>query len=107
MPAPKTLSEEQVKPFLAYVAAQAKTIRDKSVKELKTAVTFAHENGIYNEWSKKAATLLAEIEPSRFPVLSDEVVNTQYSTAPTFSTKPIANSSKKLMRSPPSGNKAQ
>ena len=101
MPAPKNLSEDQKMDYLDYLAEQAQPISEKAITSIEGALALAHNNGVYNEWSKKAAKLLVEIDPGRFPVLSDEIVNTEYSTAATFSTKPVSNAGTKLNRNPP------
>jgi hypothetical protein len=74
---------------------------EKSIESVESALRLAHENGVYNKWSKKAATLLVKLSPNRFPVLSDEVVNTQYGTPATFSTKAVFDPAQKLKRNPP------
>ena len=76
-------------------------LQEKSITAVESALKLAHENGVYNKVSKKAATLLVKLDPGRFPVLSDEVVNTQYRTPATFSTKPSYNPATKLNRNPP------
>ena len=73
---------------------------EKSIESVESALRLAHENGVYNKWSKKAATLLVKLSTSRFPVLSDEVVNTQYDAGDNFSVRRSI-TSQKLKRNPP------
>jgi hypothetical protein len=101
LPSPKGLSEDQEMDYRDALEEMAGPLGEKSIESVESALRLAHENGVYNKWSKKAATLLVKLSPSRFPVLSDEVVNTQYGTPATFSTKAVFNPGQKLKRNPP------
>ena len=101
LPSPKGLTEDQEMDYRDALEETAGPLQEKSITAVESALKLAHENGVYNKWSKKAATLLVKLDPGRFPVLSDEVVNTQYRTPATFSTKPSYNPATKLNRNPP------
>lgn len=101
LPSPKGLSEDQEMDYRDALEETAGPLQEKSITAVESALKLAHENGVYNKWSKKAATLLVKLDPSRFPVLSDEVVNTTYRTPATFSTQPSFDPAKKLNRNPP------
>lgn len=80
---------------------KAAPLEEKAIGAVKNALKLAHENHVYNKWSKKAAALLAKLSPELFPVLEDAVVNTEWTVPATFSTTFIANPGAKLKQAPP------
>jgi hypothetical protein len=90
LPMPKGLSEDEEFTYRAMLEDRASPLEEKAIKGVKNALKLAHRNHVYNEWSRKAAALLAEKAPELYPVIEDQVVNTEWTVPATFSTKFIA-----------------
>ena len=82
--------------YQIFIEEKVLPLEEKAVESARGALKLAHENRVYNEWSKRSATLLSKLSPELFPVLNDEVVNTEWEVPATFSTKYIADPAGKL-----------
>jgi hypothetical protein len=65
-------------------------LQEKAIESARKALELAHNNRIYNDWSKRSAKLLSQLSPESFPILNDEVVNTEWEVPATFSTQYIS-----------------
>ena len=65
-------------------------LQEKAIESARKALELAHNKHIYNDWSKRSAKLLSQLSPESFPVLNDEVVNTEWEVPATFSTQYIS-----------------
>ena len=101
LPSPKGLDEDQEMDYRDALEETAGPLQEKAITAVESALKLAHDNGVYNEWSEKAAKLLVKLDATRFPVLSDEVVNTVYGTPATFSTRVVDDPAYKMNRNPP------
>ena len=86
LPTPENLTIDEEDEYRAQLDDQAAPLTEKAIKSTQTALKLAHDNRVYNEWSLKAANLLAKLSPELFPVLQDATVNTEHSVPATFST---------------------
>ncbi|MAD61768.1 MAG: hypothetical protein CMH49_09720 [Myxococcales bacterium] len=82
--------------YQIFIEERVLPLEEKAVESARGALKLAHENRVYNEWSKRSAALLSKLSPEMFPVLNDEVVNTEWEVPATFSTKYIADPAGKL-----------
>ena len=96
LPIPEELNEEEKIIYRAELDDRAAPLQEKAIEALKRALKLAHENRVYNEWSRRSATLLAKLSPELFPVVEDAVVNTEHPVAATFSTTYITDPGGKL-----------
>jgi len=96
LPIPEELNEDEQIIYRAELDDQAAPLQEKAIEALKRALQLAHENHVYNEWSRKSATLLAKLSPELFPVVEDAAVNTEHPVPATFSTTYIADAAGKL-----------
>ena len=76
--------------YQIFIEEKVLPLEEKAVESARGALKLAHENRVYNEWSKRSAALLSKLSPELFPVLNDEVVNTEWEVPATFSTKYIS-----------------
>lgn len=76
--------------YLIFIEEKVLPLEEKAVESARGALKLAHENRIYNEWSKRSAKLLSMLSPELFPILNDEVVNTEWEVPATFSSTYIA-----------------
>lgn len=90
--APPELADnpEYLEAYEVFIEEQVLPLEEKAVESARGALKLAHENRVYNEWSKRSAVLLSTLSPESFPVLDDAVVNTEWEVPATFSTKYIA-----------------
>jgi outer membrane protein assembly factor BamD (BamD/ComL family) len=66
-PAPPALTEQQLQIFKAALADKAYPLKDKAAEALEQALSKSYELGIYNEYTAKAAGLLAQLKPREYP----------------------------------------
>jgi tetratricopeptide (TPR) repeat protein len=76
--------------YLVFIEEKVLPLEEKAVESARGALKLAHENRVYNEWSKRSAALLSMLSPELFPILNDEVVNTEWEVPATFSSTYIA-----------------
>ena len=81
---------ELLEVYEIFIEEQVLPLEEKAVESARGALKLAHDNRVYNEWSKRSAALLSSLSPESFPVLNDAVVNTDWEVPATFSTKYIA-----------------
>ena len=96
LPIPEELNEDEQIIYRAELDDRAAPLQEKAIEALKRALKLAHENHVYNEWSRRSATLLAKLSPELFPVVEDHAVNTEHPVPATFSTTYIADPAGKL-----------
>jgi hypothetical protein len=82
--------------YLIFIEEKVLPLEEKAVESARGALKLAHENRIYNEWSKRSAELLSKLSPELFPILNDEVVNTEWEVPATFSMTYIKDPAGKL-----------
>jgi tetratricopeptide (TPR) repeat protein len=76
--------------YLMFIEEKVLPLEEKAGESARGALKLAHENRIYNEWSKRSAELLSKLSPESFPILNDEVVNSDWEVPATFSSTYIA-----------------
>lgn len=76
--------------YLIFIEEKVLPLEEKAVESARGALKLAHENRVYNEWSKRSAELLSKLSPELFPILNDEVVNTEWEVPATFSSTYIS-----------------
>jgi cellulose synthase operon protein C len=96
LPIPAELNEDEQIVYRAELDDKAAPLQEKAIEALGRALQLAHENHVYNEWSRLSATYLVKLSPEKFPVLDDKVVNTEWPVPATFSTTFIADPQGKL-----------
>ena len=101
LPMPEGLSEDEEFTYRAMLEDTASPLEEKSIGAMKNALKLAHENQVYNEWSRKAAALLASKAPELYPVIADATVNSEWTVPATFSTAFESKPGAKLKQSPP------
>jgi TolA-binding protein len=82
--------------YYQFIEEKVQPLERKAVLSARKALDLAHDNKIYNEWSKRSAALLSKMNPDSFPILNDEVVNTEWEVPATFSTQYISDPAGKL-----------
>ena len=82
--------------YYQFIEEKVQPLERKAVMSAQKALALAHDNKIYNEWSKRSAALLSKMNPDSFPVLNDAVVNTEWEVPATFSTQFISDPAGKL-----------
>ncbi|MCB9545046.1 MAG: tetratricopeptide repeat protein [Myxococcales bacterium] len=97
LPVPDELTEDEKIIYRAELDDRAAPLQEKAIEALSRALKLAHENHVYNEWSRRSAALLVKLSPDAFPVLDDAVVNTEWEVPATFSTTFITDSKGKLV----------
>ena len=96
LPIPEGLTEDEQFLYRAMLDDRAAPLEEKSIEAVRRALELAHKHQVYNDWSSKAASLLAKFSPERFPVLSNATVDSDWPVAATFSTTYIADPYGKL-----------
>ncbi len=96
LPIPEGLTEDEEFIYRAELDDQAAPLQEKAIEATRRALELAHKHHVYNEWSRKAATLLVKLSPESFPVLDDATNDTDQPVAATFSTTFIADPTGKL-----------
>jgi TolA-binding protein len=96
LPIPEELNEDEQIIYRAELDDRAAPLQEKAIEALKRALQLAHENHVYNEWSRRSATLLEKLSPELFPVVEDHAVNTEHPVPATFSTTYIKDPAGKL-----------
>ncbi|MSP71367.1 MAG: tetratricopeptide repeat protein [Myxococcales bacterium] len=86
LPIPPELNEDEQQVYRAMLDDKATPLNEKSIEAMQNALKLAHKNHVYNEWSRKSATLLVKLSPTAFPVLEDAVINTEWPVIATFAT---------------------
>ena len=96
--APKEIQDdpELLDVYQIFIEEKVLPLEEKAVESAKGALKLAHDNSVYNEWSKRSAALLANLSPELFPVLNDQAVNTDWEVPATFSTQYISDPAGKL-----------
>ncbi|MEE2755885.1 MAG: tetratricopeptide repeat protein [Myxococcota bacterium] len=101
LPMPPGLSEDEEFTYRAMLEDRASPLEEKAIGAMKNALKLAHKNHVYNEWSRKAAALLAKKAPELYPVIADATVNSEWTVPATFSTRFNPDPNGKLDRRPP------
>lgn len=96
LPVPAELSEDEQIVYRAELDDRAAPLQEKAIEAMGRALKLAHENHVYNEWSRRSAQLLVKLSPELFPVLDDSVNNTEHLVPATFSTTFIKDPAGKL-----------
>jgi TolA-binding protein len=96
LPVPPELNEDEQVVYRAMLDDKATPLNEKAIEAMDNALKLAHKNHVYNEWSRKSAALLVKVSPSKFPVLEDATVNTEWPVIATFSTTFIKNADGKI-----------
>lgn len=96
LPIPDGLTEDEQFVYRAELDDVAAPLQEKAIEATRRALALAHEQHVYNEWSRRSATLLVKLSPESFPVLDDATNNTDQPVPATFSTTFIADPSGKL-----------
>lgn len=96
LPIPAELTEDEQFIYRAELDDVAAPLQEKGIEAAQRALQLAHKNNVYNEWSRRSATLLVKLNPDGFPVLDDAVVNSEHPVAATFSTGFIADADGKV-----------
>ena len=96
--APKEIQDnpELLDVYQIFIEEKVLPLEEKAVESAKGALKLAHDNSVYNDWSKRSAALLATLSPELFPVLNDQAVNTDWEVPATFSTQYISDPAGKL-----------
>ncbi|MEZ4467060.1 MAG: hypothetical protein R3F43_22080 [bacterium] len=97
LPVPDELTEDEKIIYRAELDDRAAPLQEKAIEALSRALKLAHENHVYNEWSRRSAALLVKLSPDAFPVLDDAVVNTEWDVPATFSTTFLTDPKGKLV----------
>ena len=90
------MNPELLDMYYQFIEEKVQPLERKAVLSARKALELAHDNKIYNEWSKRSAALLSKMNPDSFPVLNDAVVNTEWEVPATFSTQYISDPAGKL-----------
>lgn len=85
LPMPPGLSEDEEIIYRAELDDTAAPLQEKGIEAAQRALSLAHRNGVYNEWSARSAALLVKLSPESFPVLEDMVNNSDHVVPATFS----------------------
>ena len=96
LPIPDGLTEDEQIIYRAELDDVAAPLQEKAIEATRRALELAHEHHVYNEWSRKAASLLVKLSPEAFPVLDDATNTTDLPVPATFSTTYIADPAGKL-----------
>ena len=96
LPIPEELTEDEQIIYRAELDDQAAPLQEKAIEAMSRALKLAHQNHVYNEWSRRSASVLVKLSPEAFPVLDDAVVNTEWKVPATFSTNFISDPNGKL-----------
>lgn len=86
-PVPEELSEDMQAEYVMALEEFAAPVQEKSLVAFQTAMAFAREKGVYNQWSKQSGQYAAKVNPDQFPlaeepyVAADEVNDTLASQA--------------------------
>jgi len=70
-PVPEDLDEDMQAEYVMALEEFAAPVQEKSLVAFQTAMAFAREKGVYNEWSKQSGQYAAKVNPDQFP-LSEE-----------------------------------
>lgn len=96
LPVPEELTEDEKIIYRAELDDRAAPLQEKAIEAMSRALKLAHKNHVYNEWSRRSASVLVKLSPEAFPVLDDAVVNTEWEVPATFSTNFISDPKGKL-----------
>jgi TolA-binding protein len=86
LPVPAELNEDEQVVYRAMLDDKATPLNEKAIEGMQGALKLAHKNRVYNEWSRRSASLLVKVSPAAFPVLEDATVNSEHPVIATFST---------------------
>jgi formylglycine-generating enzyme required for sulfatase activity len=76
LPVPENLTVDEKILYRAELDSRAEPLQAKAVEVLSRTLHLAHEIRVHNEWSRKAAAILAKLRPEQFPVPDGAVVDT-------------------------------
>ncbi len=96
LPIPEELTEDEKVVYRAELDDRAAPLAEKAIEASRRALQLAHNNHVYNEWSRRSAALLVKLSPDSFPILEDASVNTEWPVPAMFSTTFVEDPSVKL-----------
>jgi hypothetical protein len=96
LPVPEGLTEDEIIEYETLIDELAFPIQEKSIEAAKRPLKLAQEKHVYNIWAQRAGQLLVKNDPDSFPILSDEVVNSDWTVPSTFSRNFVADPTGKL-----------
>lgn len=74
VPVPDDLPYEVQDQYRAILEEIARPVEEKSLKAFERALKLAHEEKVYNQWSKACAQMAVKVNPDTFPVAGDDMV---------------------------------
>ena len=72
-PTPPELTAQQTQIYRAALEDRAFPLKDRAAEALEQALSKSYELGIYNQFTARAATLLAELRPKEYPALAERL----------------------------------
>lgn len=75
VPIPENLDPQTQIEYQAILDEIAKPVWDKALKAFERALKLAHDERVYNEFSKACGEYVAKVNPDGYPVAGDELVN--------------------------------
>ncbi len=78
VPVPEGLDPETEIEYQAILDEIARPVWDKSLKAFERALKLAHEEKVYNPFSKACGEYAVKVNPETFPVAGDELVEARY-----------------------------
>lgn len=74
VPIPEGLDWEDEAAYLAILEEIARPVEEKSLRAFETALNLAHQEKVYNRWSKLCGEYAVKVNQDTFPVSGDELV---------------------------------
>lgn len=75
VPVPESLDPEGQLQYQEFLDQTAKPVWDKALKAFERALKLAHDERVYNEFSKACAEYVVKLNPDGYPVAGDELVS--------------------------------
>lgn len=90
LPLPEGLNEQQQMQYRMFLDEQAAPVQEKAVTAFRTAWQLALELKAYNEWSRRSAEKISELESQSFPITGQEGVDSGHGKIRFYVPEPVA-----------------
>jgi tetratricopeptide (TPR) repeat protein len=75
IPIPEGLTPEQEQEYVGTLEERIRPAEEKALGAFDQALSLAHEQKVYNDWSKKCGEYAAKVNPQSYPIFGDEAVS--------------------------------
>jgi hypothetical protein len=90
LPLPQGLNEQQKMEYRMFLDERAAPIQEKAVEAYRNAWQLALDLRAYNEWSRKSAEKISELESESFPITGQKGVESGHGRIRFYTPKPVS-----------------